>query len=157
MFKVGFSKDMHRIFPLSKNGILGGMNHQSFPKIMNAYSDGDVLLHSLCEAFLGAMGLEDLGTYYNSKTKPKDFSSLEIVNDILKLLEERNYNISNIDILIELEKPNLKDIKPAIKNNIAKLFNINLDQVSIKATTTEKSNYEFISVFSNVLIYKGEK
>ncbi|QBQ08196.1 2-C-methyl-D-erythritol 2,4-cyclodiphosphate synthase [Spiroplasma gladiatoris] len=156
MYRIGFSKDTHIINFILKNGVLGGVVFKNFPKMINAYSDGDVLLHSLCEAFLGAMGLEDLGTYYNKETKSKNFSSLEIVNDILNLLKKNNYLISNIDVLIELEKPNLKDIKPTIKSNLASIFKIKENQISIKATSTEKRNYETITVYSNVLIYKGE-
>ncbi|QEH62389.1 2-C-methyl-D-erythritol 2,4-cyclodiphosphate synthase [Spiroplasma chinense] len=154
MFRIGFSKDRH-ILTLGKGLTLGAVNVPSVFKA-KAYSDGDVLLHAICESLYGAMGMDDLGTYFNKNTKPKGFSSTEIVEDVLKNLKEKEYKIENIDTLIVLDKPNLKEYKSTIKESVCNLFNLKLEQVSIKATTSEYTNENILDVFSNVLISKGE-
>ncbi|AHI53380.1 2-C-methyl-D-erythritol 2,4-cyclodiphosphate synthase [Spiroplasma culicicola] len=154
MFRTGISKDIHKL--IEGNYItLANQNIKCEFKV-DAYSDGDVLLHAICEALLGALGLSDLGTYYNSKTKPQGFSSLEIAQDVIQHLQEANYKISNIDTIIILDKPNLKKHKELLKQSVANIFDLALNQISIKATTSENTATDVIEVISNVLIYKGE-
>jgi|GEM_PF-6866984 len=155
MYRVGFSKDIH-FFSEGKEITLGGIKI-ACDKTIDAYSDGDVLLHSLCEAFYGAMGMEDIGTYFSSKNMKPSFNSTEIVKEIKQNLLQKNYLISNIDILVIVDEPNLKNHKILIKKSICNLFEVNLDQVAIKATNTDGYEKTIIQVYSNVLIYEGEK
>ncbi|AOG61067.1 2-C-methyl-D-erythritol 2,4-cyclodiphosphate synthase [Spiroplasma helicoides] len=151
MFRVGFSVDRHLLDWDKKGMNLGGLYFKDFPST-DAYSDGDAMLHSICEAFLGAMGFDDLGTYYNPETKPKNFSSLEIVADVNKLLTSYNYIISNIDVTVVLDEPSLVDHKRDLRTNVAKFFHISETQVSIKATRTEINDKSLITVYSNVSV-----
>ncbi|QHX37060.1 2-C-methyl-D-erythritol 2,4-cyclodiphosphate synthase [Spiroplasma sp. BIUS-1] len=153
-FRTGFSKDMHNLVDGNKI-ILAGIEIKS-NKSVEAYSDGDVVFHSLVEALLGSMGKEDLGENYNPNNMEKNFSSLIMVEDVKKLLHENHYIISNIDILIELDSPKLKEFKKNIKDNISKILNLELDQISVKATTTEGNFTNIITSYCNVLIYKDE-
>lgn len=155
MYRVGFSKDMH-LFNKGNHIMLGGVKIPTEFGIV-AYSDGDVLLHSLCEALYGAMGMGDLGTYFSPKSLPRGFSSQLIVDDVISNLKANNYLISNIDVLIVLDKLYLADFKEKIKAEVCKKFLLNQDQVAIKATNTDEVENYRISVYSNVLIYKGDK
>ncbi|WP_339030023.1 2-C-methyl-D-erythritol 2,4-cyclodiphosphate synthase [Spiroplasma endosymbiont of Cantharis nigra] len=154
-FKVGFSKDMHNLI-IGDYILLGGINIPSKTKV-DAYSDGDVLFHSLAEAIFGSLGEEDLGQNYNSKNMKENFESIIMVKDSLILLKKKEYKISNIDILIELDAPNLINFKGAIKKNLSEILNIGLDQISIKATTTEGNFKNIITSYCNILIYKSEE
>ncbi|ALD66893.1 2-C-methyl-D-erythritol 2,4-cyclodiphosphate synthase [Spiroplasma cantharicola] len=155
IFKVGFSKDRHNL--ITGNFILlGGIKIPSNSKV-EAYSNGDVLFHSLAEAIFGSLGEEDLGQNYNSKNMSKNFESIIMVQDAMKILEEREYQISNVDILIELDSPNLTTFKSSIKKNLSQILKINLDQISIKATTTEGNFKNIITSYCNILIYKSEE
>ncbi|ARU90868.1 2-C-methyl-D-erythritol 2,4-cyclodiphosphate synthase [Spiroplasma clarkii] len=154
MFRVGLSKDAH-IFVPGQEIILGGV-HIPHHSQVEAYSDGDVLLHSVCEALYGAMGMEDLGTYFSPKNMASNFDSQIIVEDVLKHLQQNQYQISNIDIQIVVDEPNLKTYKPTIKQAVATKFALELNQVSVKATNTDNTESHKIEVYSVVLIYKGE-
>ncbi|AUB32154.1 2-C-methyl-D-erythritol 2,4-cyclodiphosphate synthase [Spiroplasma floricola] len=155
IFKVGFSKDTHNLIEGNKI-ILGGIEIPSC-KAVNAYSDGDVIIHSLAESIFGSMGLEDLGENYNSKNMEKNFNSLLMLEDAQKILFENNYKISNIDILVELDNPKLTEWKFKIKENLSKILNIKLNQISVKATTTENNFPNIITSYCNILVYKSEE
>ncbi|AUM63034.1 2-C-methyl-D-erythritol 2,4-cyclodiphosphate synthase [Spiroplasma monobiae] len=154
IFKVGFSKDTHNLIDGNKI-ILGGINIPC-DKGVQAYSDGDVIFHSLAESIFGALGLEDLGQNYNQKTMEENFDSSTMVIEANKILSERGFKISNIDLLIELDSPKLTDWKIKIKENISNVLNIEIDKISVKATTTEGNFTNIITSYSNVLIYKEE-
>ncbi|AGR41656.1 2-C-methyl-D-erythritol 2,4-cyclodiphosphate synthase [Spiroplasma taiwanense] len=152
MFKVGFSKDMHNLIKGKYITLAGQKIECEFS--IKAYSDGDVVFHALSEAILGALGKEDIGTYYNKENMPQNFSSLEIVDYVKNLLVLEKYCILNIDILIELDFPNLIEHKKLIKNNILEIFNLRENQVSIKATTTENNFPKLISCYCNLILKK---
>ncbi|WP_338985025.1 2-C-methyl-D-erythritol 2,4-cyclodiphosphate synthase [Spiroplasma endosymbiont of Diplazon laetatorius] len=154
IFKVGFSKDTHNLIEGSEV-VLGGIKIPS-NKSVQAYSDGDVLFHSLAEAIFGSLGLEDLGQNYNPKNMEENFNSSLMVQDALKELKDKEFHISNIDILIELDSPKLTEWKSVIKENVSKLIGVDLDQISIKATTTEGNFPNLITSYCNIAIYKGE-
>ncbi|AKU80300.1 2-C-methyl-D-erythritol 2,4-cyclodiphosphate synthase [Spiroplasma turonicum] len=155
MYKVGFSKDTHNLIP--GEGIkIGGIFIDCNVKV-ESYSDGDVLFHALSESIHGALGLEDLGFYYNESNMTKGFDSVIILNSAMNFLKNENYFISNVDILIELDSPNLKSIKTLIKNNLHKILCIDERNISIKATTSEGNNTSIIKCYSTILIYKKGK
>lgn len=132
---IGFGYDIHKL-ELGRNLILGGIKIDS-PVGTVAHSDGDVLLHSLIDALLGATGNGDIGEHFpDNNSKFKDISSEVLLNETLKIINQ--VKIINVDFMIILEKPKLKEYKLLIKNNIAKLLNLNEKRVNIKAGTNEK-------------------
>ncbi|AGR42529.1 2-C-methyl-D-erythritol 2,4-cyclodiphosphate synthase [Spiroplasma diminutum] len=154
-YRVGFSKDTHNLID-GHNIKLGGIEIPS-NKSVEAYSDGDILYHSLAEALFGSLGLEDLGQNYNSKNMTEGFDSFIIIFDALNHLNKKNYKISNVDILIELDSPKLGQYKNEIKQKLAKELTISLDQISVKATTTEGNFENIITCYCNLIIYKSEE
>lgn len=135
IYKIGHSYDYHN-FKDGEKLILGGINiPSSFG--LDGYSDADVLYHSVCEAILGSLGLGDIGTIFpdNEKENYKR-NSLDFVNYALQRLDEAAYEIVNVDIMIYLQKPNLKDFKPVITQNLKKV--LRTTSVNVKATTLEK-------------------
>jgi 2-C-methyl-D-erythritol 2,4-cyclodiphosphate synthase len=137
---VGFGYDCHKLVPGNKL-ILAGIHVESeFATI--AHSDGDVVLHALCDALLGAGGLGDIGEHFpDTDPKYKDSDSSIFVLEVLSMLEEKNLEIINIDITVILEKPKLKDYKLKMKENLASLCSIELERVNVKAKTSEKLGF----------------
>ncbi|HRP02767.1 MAG TPA: tRNA epoxyqueuosine(34) reductase QueG [Candidatus Kapabacteria bacterium] len=150
---VGFGYDIHRL-TLGRKLVLGGVNIDSELGTI-AHSDGDVLIHSLIDALLGAAGLGDIGEHFpDTDEQYNGIASTELLNKTLELLN--SYKIINIDCMIILEKPKIKEYKPLIKKNLAKLLNINESRVNIKAGTNEKldslGNNEACAAYSVVSI-----
>ncbi len=134
---VGIAYDIHRLVT-GEYLILGGVHIESEFKTI-AHSDGDVLLHAIIDALLGAASLGDIGEHFpDTDLQYKNINSQELLLATKKILDENKLKIINIDATIILEKPNLKKYKLIIKENIAKLLNLQANQVSIKATTNEK-------------------
>jgi len=133
---VGFGYDSH-ILAVGRPLFLGGIEIESdFGTI--AHSDGDVVLHALCDALLGASGLGDIGELFpDSDSKYKGADSKLFVEQILKLLEIRNLYIINVDITILLEKPKLENSKVKIRQSISEQVKIPIENVNIKAKTNE--------------------
>lgn len=134
--KVGFGKDIHILnenCPL----ILGGVKIPSIKGLVS-YSDGDIVIHALIDAILGALGYGDIGEYFPNIDENKNKSSVIFLNKINEILKASSYRISNIDILIIIEKPSLKDHKQKIKENLSNLLEINKNNINIKAATNEK-------------------
>lgn len=154
MFKVGFSKDIHNLIKgneLKLGGIIVSTEYS-----FEAYSDGDVLLHAICESILGALGLEDLGTYFNSKNNKENFDSQLIVDFVNQQLLDQGYVINNIDTLIMSDEIKLVDYKKVIKENISNIFNTDINSISVKATTSEENFKNIVEATSIVSITKGE-
>lgn len=112
--------------------------HIPFNKGELAHSDGDVIIHAISEAILGATALGDLGKFYPTNDKKyKNIASKEILIDVNKRIKKLKYQIENIDVSVELEKPKLAPYINKMRNNLAKILKIKLDQISIKANTNE--------------------
>ena len=138
--RVGLGKDIH-ILKKGYDLILGGTKIP-FKKGLVSYSDGDCLIHSIIDAILGALSLGDIGQKFpDNDPKYKGISSLTLLKETKKFIDESNYKISNIDCFISCEKPKLKDYINEMKINISDILDINLDQISIKAGTNEKMGY----------------
>lgn len=136
MYRIGFSKDIHKLVKGHKL-MLAGI-HIPFNKGELAHSDGDVIIHAIAEAMLGAAALGDLGTFYPTNDKKyKNIASKEILIDTNKRIQKLKYRIENIDVSVELEKPKLAPYINKMRNNLAKILKIKLDQISIKANTNE--------------------
>lgn len=134
--RVGFGYDVHR-FATGRKLIIGGVEipHE---KGLLGHSDADVLCHAIGDALLGAASLGDLGHYFpSSDEKFRNISSLIILNEICKLLDWSKLQIVNIDSTIVTEKPRISPYINQMKNNVAKNLNIKINQVSIKATTSD--------------------
>ncbi len=137
---VGFGYDVHRLAD-GESFILGGVSIDSSIGTI-AHSDGDILIHAIIDALLGAAGLGDIGDHFpDTDIKYKNIDSTILLSKTLDLLATYNLNIVNIDAEIVLEKPKLAAYKIEIKENLAKLCGLSTNRVNIKATTNEKMGY----------------
>jgi 2-C-methyl-D-erythritol 2,4-cyclodiphosphate synthase len=155
--RTGIGFDVHK-FKEGKEFYLGGVKIEHYKSCI-AHSDGDVLLHAICDALLGAAALRDIG--YHFPDTSADFENIDskiLLRKTVALVRGKGYEISNIDSVICLERPKIKDIIPQMRTVIAEVMSLDIDDVSIKATTTEKLGFEGreegISAYSTVLIYK---
>ena len=135
-FKVGNGFDVHRL--VKGNGImLGGIKIKSDKKLAG-HSDGDVIIHALCDSILGALSKKDIGTHFpSSDLKFKEADSSIFLIKIMKYINNSNYNISHIDITIICQSPSLKNYKEKIKKNLLKLTKLKSNQLNVKAKTTD--------------------
>lgn len=137
---TGIGYDTHK-FARGESFILGGVPIASDLGTV-AHSDGDVLLHSIIDALLGAAGLGDIGDHFPDTDEIyKNASSIELTYKVLELIRQKGFEITNIDATIILEKPKLKDHKPIIKNKVADILGLSKNRVNIKATTNEKMGF----------------
>lgn len=134
--RIGFGYDIHR-FAEGRKLILGGVE-VPYERGLLGHSDADVLLHSICDALLGAAGLNDIGHYFpNTDSKWKDASSLILLKESARLLKKKKFKIVNIDSTILLEEPKISPFIQEMKKNISSVLKIKSSQVSIKSTTSE--------------------
>ncbi|MDI6698415.1 MAG: 2-C-methyl-D-erythritol 2,4-cyclodiphosphate synthase [Candidatus Saccharicenans sp.] len=134
--KAGLGYDLHRLVP-GRKLIIGGVSLPSDVGCL-AHSDGDVLVHSLIDALLGAGGLGDIGQWFPD-TDPtfKDISSLELLRRVMAELRQAGFTVLNTDSVVILEKPKLGPYFPAMRANLAPLLGIDPDRVGLKAKTSE--------------------
>ena len=134
--RIGFGYDSHR-FTSGEHLVIGG-ERIPFDKGLDAHSDGDVLLHALCDALLGAAGMGDIGKHFpDNDPQYKDIQSSALVRDVMLKLGEGNFKVGNVDSTIILEKPKLASYIPVMQKNISELLKVSLNDVNIKATTNE--------------------
>ncbi|MCX8029331.1 MAG: 2-C-methyl-D-erythritol 2,4-cyclodiphosphate synthase [Brevinematales bacterium] len=155
MYRVGQGFDIHKLVE-GKRLILGGVEIPN-DKGSLAHSDGDVLLHSITDALLGAIGERDIGYHFpDTSPKTKDIGSSIILLKIVDMVKSKGYSIVNLDSTIIANKPKLQPYVPKIRENISKLLEISQDNVSIKAKTTEGFFFrdDGLMVFSVVLLTK---
>lgn len=138
--RVGQGFDVHG-FEAGKTMRLGGITIPS-DFGLKGHSDGDAVLHALCDALLGAVGLGDIGEYFpdNDPNYHNSDSGL-FVGEVLKKIKPLDYAISNVDITVIAEKPRLKNHKTEMRSRIAELLEIDVNRVNIKATTMEKFSF----------------
>ncbi len=158
MYRIGNGFDVHR-FEKGKKLILGGVEI-NFEYGLKAHSDGDVLIHSIIDSILGASAMGDIGTHFpDTDEEFKNINSKILLEKILKKIENK-YKIVNIDSTIVCEKPNLKAYKEAIRENIAKMCNVDISQISIKAKTMEQmgaiGREEGIAVITSTLLLQKD-
>ena len=135
--RIGFASDIHRLQHGNKL-MLGGVDVPHWQGEV-AHSDGDVVYHALAESILGALALGDLGTHFpDNDPQYRGIDSSILVRRVVKMMEDKGYLVNNVDISITLEQPKLKSFIPQMRENIAKLLNVELDAVSVKAGTNEK-------------------
>lgn len=135
--KIGFGVDVHQLVN-GRDLIVGGVK---IPSELGAlgHSDADVLLHSICDAMLGALNLRDIGFHFSDQDpKYKNIDSQILLKDTFKLVKEKGYVLGNLDATVILENPKLNPHIPAMQETIAGLLETDIDNISIKATTHEK-------------------
>ena len=157
MYRIGQGFDVHKLAG-GETLWLGGILIPHYKGTV-AHSDGDVVLHAMCDALLGALSLGDIGTHFpDTSSEFKDIDSKILLQKTYELVKEKNYRIVNIDTTISAQLPKLKPWMPIMKKVIAGVLQIETDQISIKATTTEKLGFEGreegISALSVVLLQK---
>ncbi|MBI4211823.1 MAG: 2-C-methyl-D-erythritol 2,4-cyclodiphosphate synthase [Deltaproteobacteria bacterium] len=133
--KVGHGYDIHRLVE-GRKLILGGIEIP-FQKGPDAHSDGDVLVHALIDAILGAAGKGDIGKHFPNTPKYKNADSMKLLDYVMQLVAEREWKVTNIDATIIAEKPKLGKFVAKMKENIAKTVGIEASMVNIKAATNE--------------------
>ncbi len=134
--RAGFGYDVHK-FKSGRKLILGGVEIK-YTKGLEGHSDADVLLHSICDALLGAASLGDIGHYFpNTDQRWKNISSLVLLEECSKLLKKKKLRIVNIDSTIILEEPKISPYVGQMKKNICKTLKIEASRLSVKSTTTE--------------------
>jgi 2-C-methyl-D-erythritol 2,4-cyclodiphosphate synthase len=156
-FRIGFGYDVHKL----SEGLtltVGGIK-VSHTKGSVGHSDGDVLIHAICDALLGAANMRDIGWHFpDTDNTYKGIDSKILLKKTINIIEQAGYIIGNIDSTISLQQPKIKDLIPEMKKTLSEVCNTNIDTISIKATTTEKLGFEGreegISAYAVVLIYK---
>lgn len=156
-FRVGNGFDVHALAE-GETLWLGGIKIEH-EKGTIAHSDGDVLIHALCDAMLGALALGDIGTHFpDTDSKFRDIDSKKLLKSCNEVITGLGYNIVNVDSTICAQRPKLKDFVESMQKCLAGVLEIDIDRVSIKATTTEKLGFvgreEGISAYATVLLQK---
>ena len=140
IIRIGQGIDFHRL-ETGKDLWLGGVNIPS-EKGCIAHSDGDVLLHAICDALLGAAGLRDIGHYFpDTEIKYKNIDSKILLKNTFDLIRDKGFNVGNIDCTVCLEKPKISNFVQEMKNTISSIVNTGPDSIGVKATTTEKLGF----------------
>ena len=138
--RVGFGCDIHPFDP-DKPLYLGGVFFPACPGL-RAHSDGDVILHAICDALLGAAALGDIGEHFpDTDSAYKNIQSIELLKRVVILLDKAQYRIGNIDIMVLAEKPKINTQKQNIRLAIARTCDIDIQQINLKATTAEKLGF----------------
>ncbi len=139
--RIGTGYDVHRLqegLPLWMGGVRIEHTHG-----LLGHSDADVLLHAVCDALLGAAALGDIGKHFpDTDPRYKGISSLKLLSHVGSLLKDNGYSVGNIDATIVAQRPKMAPYIPLMRQNIAETLGIAVDQVSVKATTTEHLGFE---------------
>ncbi len=139
-YRIGYGYDVHRLAE-GETLVLGGvLVAEDFGTV--AHSDGDVLLHAICDALLGAAALGDIGEHFPD-TDPayRGISSLTLLTKTVALLDDAGYAIGNIDATLVLERPKVLPFRDRMRESIAAACGIDISQISLKATTSEKLGF----------------
>ncbi|MDR3118506.1 MAG: 2-C-methyl-D-erythritol 2,4-cyclodiphosphate synthase [Mediterranea sp.] len=155
--RTGFGFDVHQLIE-GRELRLGGIRLEH-EKGLLGHSDADVLIHAICDALLGAANMRDIGYHFpDTAAEYKNADSRIILGKTVQLIAGKGYTVGNVDAVIVAERPKLQPHIPAMQATLARLMNIDEDDVSIKATTTEKLGFtgreEGISAYATVLIEK---
>jgi 2-C-methyl-D-erythritol 2,4-cyclodiphosphate synthase len=155
--RIGFGIDFHQLAE-GRAFWLGGVEIPSTRGAVG-HSDADVLLHAICDALLGALALGDIGQHFpNTDPTYKDIDSKILLAKCWQLVKDRGWRVVNIDSTVTLEAPKIMKYAPAMRETIAGLVELGIDDVSIKATTTEKMGFvgrgEGIVAYATVLLEK---
>ena len=153
--RIGHGYDAHR-FTAGRPLVLGGVK-VPFEKGLAAHSDGDAVIHALCDALLGAAGLGDIGTQFPDNDEQfRNIDSRVLLRKVRSLVTEKGYTIRNVDITVLAERPKLAPFIPQMRENLATDLQTSTDTIGIKASTTEKMGFigreEGMAAYAVVLI-----
>ncbi len=156
-YRVGIGYDIHRLEE-DRDLIIGGVKIP-YEKGLLGHSDADVLIHAIIDALLGALNLQDIGTLFpDTDPKYKGADSTLLLKNVMSLVEEKGYKIGNIDSNIIAQAPKMMPHIPAIKQKLAEVMNIDVENISVKAKTKEKLDAvgEKLAIETNaiVMLYK---
>lgn len=158
MTRVGFGYDVHQLAQ-GRDLWLGGIRIQHDRGLLG-HSDADVLIHAICDALLGAANMRDIGFHFPD-TKGNEFENIDskiLLKKTVDIIAGKGYRVGNIDATVCAERPKMKARIPEIQECLAQVMGIDVDDVSIKATTTEKLGFtgreEGISAYAVALIQK---
>ena len=141
MFRIGQGYDVHALGE-GLRLVLGGVE-VPHTKGCIAHSDGDVLIHAICDALLGAAALGDIGKHFpDTSSEFKGIDSRQLLERVVALLAEQGYRVGNIDSTVAMQRPKLRPYIDAMRAEIARTIGIDVDCVSVKATTTERMGFE---------------
>lgn len=155
--RVGLGFDVHQLVE-GRDLIIGGIKIDHFKGLLG-HSDADVLIHAVCDALLGAANMRDIGYHFpDTSAETQDIDSKIILRKTIDLLATKGYRVGNIDATICAERPKINPHVPAMKTCLAQIIGCEEDDISIKATTTEKLGFtgreEGISAYAVCLIEK---
>ena len=138
--RIGHGFDVHR-FGEGNHIVLGGVSIP-FTQGFVAHSDGDVAIHALCDALLGAAALGDIGQHFpDTSAEFEDINSRILLRKVIALLQEKGFSVGNVDITIVAQAPKMTQHIPAMRENLAADLGIDVDCCNVKATTTEQLGY----------------
>ncbi len=156
-FRVGYGYDVHK-FAEGRELFLGGVKIP-YELGLDGHSDADVLIHSICDALLGAAAMRDIG--YHFPDNSDDFKGIDskiLLQKTVELIRNKGFEVGNVDVTVCLQEPKLKNYIPRMQETLARVMDVDTEDVSIKATTTERLGFvgrkEGISSSAVVLIYK---
>ena len=160
MLRIGNGYDVHKLVE-GRRLVLGGVEIPHLKGVLG-HSDGDVLIHAIMDALLGALALGDIGQHFpDTSNEFKDIDSMILLERVFNLIENKSYEIINLDCIIVAQKPKLKPYLDLMREKVAKTLKTNISNVSIKATTEEKlgftGNEEGIKSYCVVLLQKKQK
>lgn len=155
--RVGNGFDVHR-FAENRKLIIGGVEIPHTVGLLG-HSDADVLLHAICDALLGALALGDIGKHFPDTSEDwKGADSKVLLSKVYSLIQEQGYLISNVDSMLLLQRPKIAPYIEQMRSIISSILEIEIDQVSVKATTTEKLGFvgreEGAAAYATCLLYK---
>jgi 2-C-methyl-D-erythritol 2,4-cyclodiphosphate synthase len=153
--RVGVGYDVHQLVE-GRKLFLGGIEIP-FHKGLLGHSDGDVLIHAICDAILGAIGEGDIGVFFPDSDKSiEGIQSTKILAHIIGLMREKDYTIVNVDAVVAAQEPKIAPIRDTIRASLAAIIGINVDRISIKGKTTEGLGFvgrkEGIEVYAVALL-----
>ncbi|MBQ8607353.1 MAG: 2-C-methyl-D-erythritol 2,4-cyclodiphosphate synthase [Bacteroidaceae bacterium] len=156
--RVGFGFDVHKLVP-NRELWLGGIRLEHETGLLG-HSDADVLIHAICDALLGAANMRDIGFHFpDNAGEFKNIDSKVLLARTVELIATKGFHVGNIDATICAERPKLKAHIPTMQATLAQVMKIDSEDISIKATTTEKLGFtgreEGISAYATVLIEKS--
>lgn len=157
--RVGMGYDVHQLVK-DRELWLGGVKIEHELGLLG-HSDADVLIHAICDAILGAANMRDIGFHFPDKDPEfKNIDSKILLRKTVELVRQKGYEIGNVDATVCAERPKINPHIPRMQQVMAETMGVDVDDVSIKATTTEKLGFtgreEGISAYAVALIYKGD-
>ena len=160
MFRIGNGYDVH-VLTEGRKLILGGIEIPHTKGVLG-HSNGDVLIHAIMDALLGALALGDIGLHFpDTDEKYRDISSVLLLEEVMKTIKKKKFQLVNVDASIVLQKPKVRSYIDAMREKLAKILEIEMEQINVKATTEEKLGFtgreEGVKAYAVVLLERVEK